>query len=201
MNSNNRRRTRSRNQRSRFTRQRGGTNRPNRRPLKSSFRKTSNRTNNNSKSNLKERRRIKVENLNKEFQNSELKTLFEPYGTLIRCGIRFNKMGESTGTADIEFSKHEECEDAINKLDNAEIDGVKVRVKYADFGPRTSRRISSLSNRRRNVREINRENRRNRTSVRRTTSRGREKAIRTTSSTRVTRRRRAFRRVLGRKKK
>ncbi len=199
MNSNNRRRTRSRNQRSRFTRQRGGTNRPNRRPLKSSFRKTSNRTNNNSKSNLKERRRIKVENLNKEFQNSELKTLFEPYGTLIRCGIRFNKMGESTGTADIEFSKHEECEDAINKLDNAEIDGVKVRVKYADFGPRTGRRVGSLSNRRRNLRAINRENRRNTTKSGRTTRKSAEKSGK--STLRTTRRRRAFRRVLGRKRK
>ena len=153
------------------------------------------------KSKLNERRRLKIQNLNKQFNNSELKKLFEPYGTLVRCGIHFNKMGDSTGIADIEFSKHEECEDAINKLDNAEIDGVKVRVKYADFGPRTSRRVSSLSNRRRNVRVINRENRRNRTSVRRTTSRGREKDSRTTSSTRVTRRRRAFRRVLGRKKK
>ena len=199
MNSNNRRRTRSRNQRSRFTRQRGGTNRPNRRPLKSSFRKTSNRTNNNSKSNLKERRRIKVENLNKEFQNSELKTLFEPYGTLIRCGIRFNKMGESTGTADIEFSKHEECEDAINKLDNAEIDGVKLRVKYADFGPRTGRRVGSLSNRRRNLRAINRENRRNTTKSGRTTRKSAEKSGK--STLRTTRRRRAFRRVLGRKRK
>ena len=199
MNSNNRRRTRSRNQRSRFTRQRGGTNRPNRRPLKSSFRKTSNRTNNNSKSNLKERRRIKVENLNKEFQNSELKTLFEPYGTLIRCGIRFNKMGESTGTADIEFSKHEECEDAINKLDNAEIDGVKVRVKYADFGPRTGRRVGSLSNRRRNLRAINRENRINTTKSGRTTRKSAEKSGK--STLRTTRRRRAFRRVLGRKRK
>ena len=199
MNSNNRRRTRSRNQRSRFTRQRGGTNRPNRRPFKSSFRKTSNRTNNNSKSNLKERRRIKVENLNKEFQNSELKTLFEPYGTLIRCGIRFNKMGESTGTADIEFSKHEECEDAINKLDNAEIDGVKVRVKYADFGPRTGRRVGSLSNRRRNLRAINRENRRNTTKSGRTTRKSAEKSGK--STLRTTRRRRAFRRVLGRKRK
>ena len=199
MNSNNRRRTRSRNQRSRFTRQRGGTNRPNRRPLKSSFRKTSNRTNNNSKSNLKERRRIKVENLNKEFQNSELKTLFEPYGTLIRCGIRFNKMGESTGTADIEFSKHEECEEAINKLDNAEIDGVKLRVKYADFGPRTGRRVGSLSNRRRNLRAINRENRRNTTKSGRTTRKSAEKSGK--STLRTTRRRRAFRRVLGRKRK
>ena len=108
-------------------------------------------------------------------------------------------MGESTGTADIEFSKHEECEDAINKLDNAEIDGVKVRVKYADFGPRTGRRVGSLSNRRRNLRAINRENRRNTTKSGRTTRKSAEKSGK--STLRTTRRRRAFRRVLGRKRK
>lgn len=198
MNSN-RRRTRSGNQRSRFTRQRSGQNRPMRRPLKSSFRKTSSRSNNNSKTNLKERRRIKVENLNKEFQNAELKKLFEPYGTLIRCGVHFNKMGESTGTADIEFSKHEECEEAINKLDNAEIDGVKVRVKYADFGPRTGRRVGSLSIRRRNLRAINRENRRGKTKSGSGTRKAAEKGGK--SSVRTTRRRRGFRRVLGRRRK
>ena len=199
MNSNNRRRTRTGGQRSRFTCQRPSQGRANKRLLKSSFRRNSNRSNINTKANLKERRRIKVENLNKEFQNADLKKLFEPYGTLIRCGINFNKMGESTGKADIEFSKHEECVEAIKKLDNAEIDGVKVRVKYADFGPRSSRRVGSLSNRRRNIREINRENRRNKTSNKRSTRKVGEKSGKT--GTRITRRRRrGFKRVLGRKK-
>ena len=184
---------------SRLSRPRKSQNITTRKPFRN--RRTSTKTKINSKSKLNERRRLKIQNLNKEFQNTELKKLFEPYGKLIRCGIHFNKMGESTGIADIEFSKHEECEEAISKLDNADIDGVKVRVKYADFGPRTSRRTTSLSNRRRNVREINRENRRNRTSNKRAVRKVREKDSKTTSSSRVTRRRRAFRRVLGRKKK
>jgi RNA recognition motif-containing protein len=108
-------------------------------------------------------------------------------------------MGESTGTADIEFSKHEECEEAINKLDNAEIDGVKVRVKYADFGPRTGRRVGSLSTRRRNLRAINRENRRSKTKSGSGTRKAAEKGGK--SSVRTTRRRRGFRRVLGRRRK
>ena len=199
MNTNNRRRTRTGNQRSRFSRTRQSENRLSRRTLRSSFKKNSQRSI-STRGNLNERRRIRVFNLNKEFQNTDLKKLFEPYGTLIRCGIHFNKMGESKGTADIEFSTHEECENAINKLDNAEIDGVKVRVKYADFGPRTTRRTNALSQRRRNAREINRENKRNKTSTRRGIRKAVEKSGRKVGSSLSTRRRRAFRRVLGRRK-
>ena len=193
-----RRRTRSTSQRSRLSRPRQSQATTARKPFRA--RKTLRKTRVNSRPKLNERRRLKVQNLNKEFQNAELKKLFEPYGKLIRCGIHFNKMGESTGVADIEFSKHEECVEAIKKLDNADIDGVKVRVKYADFGPRTTRRVTSLSNRRRNVREVTRENRRNRTNTKRVVRKVRDKGTKTTS-TRLTRRRRAFRRVLGRKKK
>ena len=192
-----RRRTRATSQRSRISRPKQSQTSTARKPFRA--RKTLRKIRVNSRPKLNERRRLKVQNLNKEFQNTELKKLFEPYGTLVRCGIHFNKMGESTGIADIEFSKHEECVEAIKKLDNADIDGVKVRVRYADFGPRTSRRVTSLSNRRRNVREVNRENRRTRTNSKRVVRKVRDS--KTTSSTRVTRRRRAFRRVLGRKKK
>ena len=200
MNTNNRRRTRTGNQRSRFSRTRQSENRLSRRSLRSSFKRNTQRSA-STRGKLNERRRIRVFNLNKEFQNTELKKLFEPYGTLIRCGIHFNKMGESKGTADIEFSTHEECESAISKLDNAEIDGVKVRVKYADFGPRTTRRTNALSQRRRNAREINRENKRNKTINRRGNRKVGEKNGRKTGSSLSTRRRRAFRRVLGRRRK
>ena len=192
MNTNNRRRTRAGNQRSRFSRS------LNRRTFK---RNSNNQRSASTRGKLNERRRIRVSNLNKEFQNTELKKLFEPYGKLIRCGIHFNKMGESKGTADIEFSTHEECENAISKLDNAEIDGVKVRVKYADFGPRTTRRTNALSQRRRNAREINRENKRNKTSTRRGIRKIGQRSGRKVGASLSTRRRRAFRRVLGRRRK
>ena len=198
MNTNNRRRTRTGNKRTRFASTRQSENRLNRRTFKKN---SNNQRSASTRGKLNERRRIKVYNLNKEFQNTELKKLFEPYGKLVRCGIHFNKMGESKGTADIEFSTHEECESAINKLDNAEIDGVKVRVKYADFGPRTTRRTNALSQRRRNAREINRENKRNKTSTRRGIRKAGEKSGRKVGSSLSTRRRRAFRRVLGRRRK
>ena len=107
------------------------------------------------------RRRIQIENLHKEMQNPDLQKLCEPCGKLTRCGIKFDKLGASKGIADVEFSTHEECEKAINKLDNAEINGVRIRVKYAPSQTnRYGRRNRSAGVQRRNLRRMNRNNRR-----------------------------------------
>ena len=130
----------------------------NRRNSRSVYRPRYYKENNTKKDN---RRRILVENLNKEIQNPELQKIFESCGKLTRCGIKFDKLGASKGLADIEFSTHEECERAINKYDNAEINGVRMRVKYAsNNSTRFRRRTSSTATQRRNVRRINRTNRR-----------------------------------------
>jgi RNA recognition motif-containing protein len=144
------------------------------------------------------RRRIRVENLNKEMQNPELVKLFEQYGTLKRCGIKFDKLGVSTGNADVEFSTHEECENAKNKLDNADINGVKIRVKYAasTFG-RFGRRGRSAGVRRRNLKRVNRSNRRGIRSRRSGIRRTRLGASRRNN---FRPKRRYFRRTLGRKR-
>ena len=99
--------------------------------LRKRGRKFNRRRFDDSKPKTDNRRRIKVENLNKDMQNPDLIKLFEQYGKLTRCGIKFNKLGQSKGIADVEFSTHEECEKAINILDNADINGEKIRVKYA----------------------------------------------------------------------
>ena len=107
------------------------------------------------------RRRIRVENLNKDMQNPDLAKLFEQYGRLTRCGIKYDKLGHSSGIADFEFSTHEECEKGINVLDNADISGEKIRVKYAaNSFWRFSRRTRSAGAQRRNLRRLNRSNRR-----------------------------------------
>ena len=138
------------------------------------------------------RRRIKVENLNRDMQNADLTKLFEPFGKLTRCGIHYDKMGASTGYADIEFSNHDECEAAIQKLDNADINGVVVRVKYAS-NYKNYRKSKSVGTQRRNLRRANRTSRR--LGVRRRVG-VRRSAVR---KTRVSSRRRAFTRSLGRK--
>ena len=145
------------------------------------------------------RRRIVVENLNKEMHNEDLQKLFEKCGKLTRCGIKFDKLGASKGLADIEFSTHEECEKAIQEIDNAEINGVKVRVKYApNRFPKFSRQTRSAGVQRRNLRKANRTNRRG-LRTRRTARRGIRD--RTSSGRRTFRtKRRNFARTLGRRR-
>lgn len=159
------------------------------------------RRNNYSSSSKDTRRRIRVENLNKEFQNSDLTQLFQEYGKLTRCGIKFDKMGVNTGIADVEFSTHEECEKAINTLDNAEIKGEKLRVKYASSVRNPRRTTRSAGVQRRNIRRINRVRRRGR--PRSTRRMGRRGARTGASSARKSiggSRRRVFARTLGRRR-
>ena len=147
------------------------------------------------------RRRIRVENLNKEMQNPDLVKLFETYGKLTRCGIKFDKMGVSRGIADVEFSTHEECESAINKLDNAEINGVKISVKYAPilFG-KFNRRRRSAGNQRRNLRRFNRSNRRGGLRFRNRRL-GRRTRVGASGRQSYRPKRRFFRRTLGRRRR
>ena len=145
------------------------------------------------------RRRIQVENLNKELQNPYLINLFKPYGKLTRCGIRFDKLGASTGIADVEFSTPEECLNAIKALDNADVEGSKIRVMYAPNPlPRFGRRGRSAGTQRRHIRKINRTRR---TGVRNGRN-GNRRGVRGTSGGRKTfgRKRRNFRSTLGRRR-
>ena len=120
--------------------------------------------NSNSKPRKDNRRRILVENLNKDMQNPELQKLFEKYGKLVRCGVKFDKLGSSRGLADVEFSTHEECEKAIHELDNAVINENTIRVKYAaSQAPKFVRRVRTAGEQRRSLRRLNRNNRRIRT--------------------------------------
>ena len=156
-----------------------------------------NRRYNEQKPKADNRRRIVVENLNKEMQNPELQKLFEQCGKLTRCGIKFDKLGQSKGTADIEFSSHDECVNAINKLDNAEINGEKIRVKYApNQYSKYGRRTRSAGDQRRNLRKINRTNRRGSKRIGR-------RGVRDRSSNRrkgFGQKRRNFTRTLGRRR-
>ena len=156
------------------------------------------RRNRTSKPRKDNRRRILVENLNKDMQNPELQKLFEKYGKLVRCGVKFDKLGSSRGLADVEFSTHEECEKAILELDNAVINENTIRVKYAaSQAPKFVRRVRTAGEQRRNLRRLNRNNRRIR--ARRTGRRN----IRERSSTgrkNFRQKRRRFTGTLGRKR-
>ena len=155
-----------------------------------------------SKPKVDNRRRIRVENLNKDMQNPDLVKLFEKYGKLTRCGIKFDKLGVSKGIADVEFSTHEECEKAINILDNADISGEKIRVKYAPnpYGKFSSRR-KSAGNQRRSLRQLNRSNRRGaRTRIRTRRLGNRTRRLGATGRKSYRPKRRYFTRTLGRRR-
>lgn len=76
------------------------------------------------------RKRLIITNLNQDILNADLKKLFEECGLLTRCGIHFDRMGNSKGTADIEFETHDSAEKAIVKLNQADIRGQKISITY-----------------------------------------------------------------------
>lgn len=105
------------------------------------------------------RRRLKITNVNKELTNSGLSGLFSHLGTLTRCGIHFDKLGKSTGRADVEFSTHEEAQKAIENLNGALIEGEKITVEYAPSRFRNMRRDQRrIKMRRRRLRDLRRSN-------------------------------------------
>lgn len=47
-----------------------------------------------------------------------IQKIFEQIGTLKRCGIHFDKIGNSKGTADIEYENPEHAELAIQRFNS-----------------------------------------------------------------------------------
>ena len=109
--------------------------------------------NKNNSQNKDLRKRLLITNLDKSYTNEQLKKLFEQYGKLTRCGIHFSKLGESLGTADIQFEKHEEAENAISKVNNTNVGNSVINVKYSTSGKSNLRnkRVNNVKGRRRNV--------------------------------------------------
>ena len=113
---------------------------------------------------LRNRRRgvkILVRNLTRNATNLDIKYLFERIGPLKRCGINWNNLGESKGTAEVEYLYRKDAFKAVKELDYKSIRGVPIRLEIRDGAKRI------LLNRR------DRDNNRNRTN-RRFRSRSRE---------------------------
>ena len=109
------------------------------------------------------RRRLYITNLNKKVTNDELKKLFQKYGRLRRCGVNFTQLGESKGTADVEFERHNDAVFAIRKLNRANINGRIVFVRFSNLRSLRSVKRNFRGNfrRRNNFRNNNNNNRRN----------------------------------------
>ena len=106
------------------------------------------------------RRRLFITNLNKTVTNIELKNLFQKYGRLRRCGVNFTQLGQSKGTADVEFERHRDAVSAIRSLNKAEINGRVINVRFSTLRRinRVGRRIRFRNGRSRNLVVVTRRN-------------------------------------------
>ena len=124
----------------------------------------------NSQINLRSRTknsRIIVRNLAKTITNYDLKKLFEKIGPLKRCGIKWNNLGESKGTADVEFVYEKDAIRAEKKYDYKQIKNIPIRIeiiKNKNFSINNNNNNSNKRNLRRKIirnRKINYTNRKN----------------------------------------
>ena len=73
--------------------------------------------------------RLLIRNLTKNVTNAELKELFQRAGPLKRCGINYNEVGDTKGTADIEYFSENDAFKAHAKFNNKSIHGVPIRIE------------------------------------------------------------------------
>ena len=113
---------------------------------------------------LRPRRRgikIIVRNLTRNATNADIKSVFEKIGPLRRCGINWNNLGDSKGTAEVEFLYRSDAFRAMRRLDYKSIKGVPMRLEMREglkrillnrLGDRTLRRSRSTGARRFRIR-------------------------------------------------
>lgn len=80
--------------------------------------------------------KLLVRNLARTTTESELQSLFEPFGTIQSCNLIMDKVsGTSKGFGFIEMPKSGEAKAAVKTLNGQEIAGSKIRVKKAEEKP------------------------------------------------------------------
>ena len=76
--------------------------------------------------------KIIVRNLTRSATNADIKSVFEKIGPLRRCGINWNNLGESRGTAEVEYYYRSDAFRACKKLDYKSIKGVPMRLEMRE---------------------------------------------------------------------
>ena len=137
--------------------------------------------------------RLFVRNISKNASNVDLKKIFEKIGPLRRCGINWNELGESKGTADVEYIYNKDTYRAWRRLDFKNIKNVPIRIELKGGNRRLRERLDN-NNRRSLGRKLygNRNNNNNDGNRRRHRSIGRNNRRRNNNS--LGGRRRNFRR-------
>ena len=78
--------------------------------------------------------KIIIRGLTRNATNNDIKNVFEKIGPLRRCGINYNNLGESKGTAEVEYYYRRDVFKAYRKLDYKNIRGVPIRLEVRDGG-------------------------------------------------------------------
>lgn len=77
--------------------------------------------------------KLLIRNLSRSTTEETVKTLFSEFGAIQSCSLVLDtSTGKSKGFAFVEMPKIGEAKVAINKLNNSELDGNKIRVKKAE---------------------------------------------------------------------
>lgn len=76
--------------------------------------------------------KIIIRGLTRNVTNQDIKYHFEKIGPLKRCGINWNQLGESKGTAEVEFYYRRDAFTAVRKLDYKNIRGVPIRLEIRE---------------------------------------------------------------------
>ena len=83
--------------------------------------------------------KLLIRNLDRSTTETDLRNLFESYGTVQSCTLVLDKKtGLSKGFAFVEMPKSGEAKVAINNLNAKEVDSKKIRVKKAEPKQATS---------------------------------------------------------------
>lgn len=77
--------------------------------------------------------KLLIRNLARTTTQTELQSLFEPFGTVQSCTLVMDKeTGESKGFGFVEMPKQGDAKAAMKSLNGKEIANSKIRVKKAD---------------------------------------------------------------------
>jgi len=88
--------------------------------------------------------------------------LFRKYGYLTQCGIHWDRLGNSKGSASIEFDRVAACKAAIRDLNNQTIAGLTLMVRFVRKNNVVFRKNGlRLGQRRNNNKNFNNSNNRN----------------------------------------
>ncbi len=84
--------------------------------------------------------KILIRNLARSTTEAELRTLFEPFGTVQSCILVMDKAtGNSKGFGFVEMPKPGDAKAAIKNINGMDIAGNRVRVKKAEPKPDTDK--------------------------------------------------------------